>query len=432
MPGVIVPLLCSQLRFVIGGSAAPGPPAELSALPRPVLKADAAAPLSTLRGPLKALAMELAPGRILVECGGQGQCGPNCVAYLLGFVGHPAITGTQLRQMVVSHAQRPDVRAKITSIADGSGPITMEALLCRCMARWPNLSQLGLTASVESWCQAMVLVDAWVDISFMQMAADLFQIAIHVIAVDGLEFICSMGSVKPCHPARPVAVIEIGCFTGHHFMAIGDVRIEAAAGPSRLKRMPPLAMVEELGNGCLEIAGELMQLDDSGVCRSESEHSVSYALEAVPSPRGSCEEESEVTESAGCDDITEAEPFLLMACGGPESHEDSMGPALLEGSKAANTVEGVSLPERSLISLRAVLPAMQSLSILLCVSTIIQPLILAHIDGFTITGLQLPSSSRALAMKAVQRLCATLFSGNHVAFLVGQYDERRRVFATVP
>jgi hypothetical protein len=68
----------------------------------------AATNLRELQSPLKTLAASVsAKGKFVVDCGGQGQCGPNTVAYLLGLAGLAEIDGPQLRHAVVKHAMVP-------------------------------------------------------------------------------------------------------------------------------------------------------------------------------------------------------------------------------------------------------------------------------------------------------------------------------------
>ena len=64
------------------------------------------------------------------------------------------------------------------------------------------------------------------------------------------------------------------------------------------------------------------------------------------------------------------------------------------------------------------------------VSVLVQPLVLAHANGFTSAGLIMPeSASRPEAMHAVQALCTTLTTAAaYIAFMVGEYADGMRVF----
>jgi hypothetical protein len=74
--------------------------------------------------------------------------------------------------------------------------------------------------------------------------------------------------------------------------------------------------------------------------------------------------------------------------------------------------------------------ATNATALLIFVSVLVQPLVLAHADGFTSAGLVMPvSSKRPEAMAAIQHLCAAVAtSASYIAFMVGEYANGVRVF----
>ena len=67
--------------------------------------------------------------------------------------------------------------------------------------------------------------------------------------------------------------------------------------------------------------------------------------------------------------------------------------------------------------------ATQAASVLFFVSMLVQPLILAHVNGFTAAGLILPTQTkRPQSMAAIQALCAAITTTTaYMAFMIGEY-----------
>lgn len=97
------------------------------------------------------------------------------------------------------------------------------------------------------------------------------------------------------------------------------------------------------------------------------------------------------------------------------------------------TTQSLFLPNSKLLDVRLLQSASAAAdcaAMLVCICVLSQPLVLAHADGFTVLGVHLNPSSRSLMLRAVQRLCASLFSASQLAFMVGEYSPRARLFTT--
>ena len=69
-------------------------------------------------------------------------------------------------------------------------------------------------------------------------------------------------------------------------------------------------------------------------------------------------------------------------------------------------------------------------AVLLCVCVLVQPLVYAHVNGFTVIGMELPQrTSRATCMQMVQTWVPSLVAARHVAFMIGEYVGGARLFA---
>lgn len=77
----------------------------------------------------------------------------------------------------------------------------------------------------------------WADAAFLQVVADLFSLAVHVTAVNSLGEVSELGYLMPSSPDQTTAVIEIGCWPHHHFVAIADLLPNAAASPTDTRRV---------------------------------------------------------------------------------------------------------------------------------------------------------------------------------------------------
>ena len=87
---------------------------------------------------------------------------------------------------------------------------------------------------------------------------------------------------------------------------------------------------------------------------------------------------------------------------------------------ASQDAPNLNLPTDQLVDMRS---HPQGTAILIFISVLATPLILAHANGFASAGLILPPATpRPDAMKRVQRLCKTMVSATlYLPFMVGQY-----------
>ena len=137
-PSPLLPafLLGGDLLHTAHGDSADGEATDLRApghlleLRRPAGPASLATPIGTLQTPLWTLAQRLQPDRICVDQGGQGNCGPNTLAYMLGLVGLTEVDGVQLRQLVSDHSKEEGVLQRTTSILlEDDTLLSMEKLI---------------------------------------------------------------------------------------------------------------------------------------------------------------------------------------------------------------------------------------------------------------------------------------------------------------
>ena len=85
-------------------------------------------------------------------------------------------------------------------------------------------------------------------------------------------------------------------------------------------------------------------------------------------------------------------------------------------------------PEKWVVDVRA---ASDAAVILVFVCVLVQPLVYAHVNGFTVMGAELPRrAARPAAMAAIQRACNAVVRGaSALAFMVGEYVGGSRLFA---
>ena len=58
-----------------------------------------------------------------------------------------------------------------------------------------------------------------------------------------------------------------------------------------------------------------------------------------------------------------------------------------------------------------------------------QPLVLAHLDGFTAVGLHTSGPTRSAMLGQIKVLCAVLVTAAHMIFMIGQYLAGAKLFA---
>ena len=69
-------------------------------------------------------------------------------------------------------------------------------------------------------------------------------------------------------------------------------------------------------------------------------------------------------------------------------------------------------------------------AVLVYISVIAQPLILAHVNGMTVIGMATPVSSRPIFMKLIANLCAAILGCFQIPFMVGEYSPWLRLFTS--
>lgn len=134
------------------------------------LPVQEATPRGLLSPPLRRLAAQLAPHQILVDCGGQGQCGPNSLAFLLGRLGLFEGDGVELSQKVTSLLSSEMARANLTPFqwrSDPGSALNIGKLMVESLKAWPEEFRQGKEPSVSAWCDIIRRPDAWTDIAFV-------------------------------------------------------------------------------------------------------------------------------------------------------------------------------------------------------------------------------------------------------------------------
>jgi len=204
--------------------------------------------LRELQSPLKTLAGTLSMNsKFIVDCGGQGQCGPNTLGYLLGLVGSATVDGPQLRQAVVQHALAPAHRSRCTRFRDNQDRFyTLEGLILRCLADDLGHSPGALMHTVEAWCHNIAKPASWTDLAFLQVAADCYRVAIYIHTVDDLSTVGDLGVILPCDSV-PVALLEVGMWIGRHLVAVVTSDLAASAAAQQpMSHHPPSLDLDEV------------------------------------------------------------------------------------------------------------------------------------------------------------------------------------------
>ena len=120
--------------------------AERLDLPTPTLPASAATKRGLLAPPLRSLAVSLAPRQMVVDYGGEGQCGPNTISGLLGLVGLFDGCGLSLRIELAEFGRKPEVRRLPTPFKWSRAPheqLLLGELMRESMSNWPEDFRLG-------------------------------------------------------------------------------------------------------------------------------------------------------------------------------------------------------------------------------------------------------------------------------------------------
>lgn len=335
-------------------------------LPRPHLPADKATPRERLLPPLKSLSDAVAPSQMVVECGGDGQCGPNVLSFLLGLLRLYAGDGAQLRREIVGYVRDGHVLHTKTLFTWRARPneyLTCQDLMLENMKRWPVSVLQGREPSVELWCSITEELHAWTDLTFLQLCSSRFGVAVQLIGVDDVGRVDEMMRLMPTEGGEPRALIFVGCWYAQHFIAIVDVDdppSRSNAGVTETTRLVP----RELRDG-----------GSDGSEDSSTQNPLSQVA-ASQTPHNAVAEPSEPTETVQLRDC-------LGAC-----------------------------------------------VVMLYVTILVRPLVYAHLNGVTTLGAMLPSRNpKQFAMAWARRCCRVCWSARTIPFLVGASAAGMRLYA---
>ena len=151
-------LLGRGLLSLRAGRSDPAIAAPIDSLPSPKALPSAATQRNVLHSPMRTLAAHVQnEGRLLVDVGGRGQCGPNTLSFQIGLLdpvlhlGAP--DGPALRSACCKHIMDRQVQRRLTSLNDEYGfPMMLGPLVINTMLHWPQGST-DLEPSIENWCE---------------------------------------------------------------------------------------------------------------------------------------------------------------------------------------------------------------------------------------------------------------------------------------
>ena len=218
-----------------------------NALPTTNVRAppDAQTQLNLLHAPLRTLAKHLAPSLIVIDCGGEGQCGPNSLAYLLGLAGLPeadGLDGPSLRESVRDYVAVPsNLDRKTNCLRSDGSPFSLGDLIIVCLLAWPD-RDLDKEVSVAAWAGAIAQPATWTDLAFVHVVADAYGVSIDAMCVDDLSEVWHMGRIMPCenNQGMPLAAeLVVGLWWNRHMVAIAMPSRRGTAAPAGLNDAPP-------------------------------------------------------------------------------------------------------------------------------------------------------------------------------------------------
>lgn len=374
----------ASIQLVWGGGAVP-------ALPKPSLPAERATDRRRLNTPLKSLADALAPDRLLVDCGGEGQCGPNALAFLLGLLGRFEGDGYGLRREIVHFVRTSDVLGHATAFTWKDHPdsrLTCRDLLVENMKGWPRDVIAGRPLSPDTWCDTTVARDAWTDLTFVQLCASRFKVTVNLIGVDDLGRIHPMFPVEPTPASSQAeAACDMGCWLGNHFVAV----VDCESPPSRSSTK----------------GGQSHALDADARGNDVAHdpaygHNHPHLAETAAGQRAAVEENAGDQAPLGNDTPVEAEVLQ------PQARH----PTRRNQPNCIN-LNGVTRWAVALMH----------------VAVLVQPLVYAHVNGFTVLGALPESSPKKAASQAAQTLCDSMWGHKVHTFLSGVHREGWKLFA---
>ena len=191
--------------------------------------------LNILHPPLRTLAKYMARRhRLVIDCGGEGQCGPNTLAYLLGLSNLPGLQqadGPAVRQIAVAFASVEANLGRVTNCMNSVGEhYTLGELILECIGSWPEAVRGRLAPTVQTWCSLVARPATWTDLAFLHVLADACKAAIDVTVVNDLSKVWHLGLIEPCNGEPYEVTLEVGMWWNRHLVAIAlDANEDAQA-----------------------------------------------------------------------------------------------------------------------------------------------------------------------------------------------------------
>ena len=171
---------------------------------------------------LQQLAAEIAPHEGLVDCGTNGACGPNSLAFQLERLGLHEGGGLALRADVVNHAACLAASDEIIMAAQANETLHARAFLLAALLSSPAFEDVHTDQlSHDTWLALMRRPTAYADEAFMAIAADCYQVDVSYTAL-GLvanSHRRSSGTFRPLQGKSPRAHVKLVIWANVHMMA---------------------------------------------------------------------------------------------------------------------------------------------------------------------------------------------------------------------
>ena len=186
------------------------------------LKAQAEVARRLLPSPLRALAQQLAPEELLLDCGGGGRCLWNSLAFLLSCLGLFVGDGDALRAAVIAHATiLADEDLPCFKLGSGQGDdLSVRDYLTASLLSWPPAARRGYPAAYTTWLQMMANPVCWGDEAAIAMTADFASVEVEYLAVGAQGTPLSGGVIGPRHGRAARARLVVGLWVQQHYVAV--------------------------------------------------------------------------------------------------------------------------------------------------------------------------------------------------------------------
>ena len=143
----------------------------------------------------------------VVDCGGQGQCFFNSVAYCLAHRGRANTTGQEIRTRIVRIAER-----MLNAIPDFAVELEMA------LEDWPISTLRGKPQTANTWLQLMILPTTYVDNLGVGLVATLFEV--DIIYYDVASSGDPSFTIHPREGTAAVDIVELAFERDVHYCAI--------------------------------------------------------------------------------------------------------------------------------------------------------------------------------------------------------------------